>query len=128
MVSDAGRLGRAALSVDGRGLQHVRRLRRRRGVLQGHDVRRYGSARAAQRVCGHGDPGQRTADDHQAGRGAAAVLDGLPEAGADAVDPAGRGRGPRRVRSRVSRVRAPLEGQASPTRGFLPNDERSDGT
>src|SRR5438445_540897 len=84
VVSHDGRVRRAALPVDGRGVQHVHRLRLGRGVLQGHGVRRYRAARAARRGPDLGRPGRRAAAHRQTSGAARPRLGGVPEARVDA--------------------------------------------
>src|SRR5213594_2852349 len=122
MVPDDGWLRRAALPVDGRGLQHVHRLRLGRRLLQGDGVRGHGAARPAQRRSHLGGPRQRAAAHRQAGRAARSRVGGLSETRADADGAARRGARQGDVRARHARVRAPLDVPASPARRFLPHD------
>src|SRR6266853_426292 len=128
VVSDDGRLGRAPLSLDGRGVRQLQRLRLGRGLLQGHGVRRYGAAGAPHRIRGLGRPWERAAPDHEPGRVARSGLDRVPEARADAHGAAGRGPGKGDIRAGAARVRAALDVQASAARGLLPDHRECIGT
>ena len=91
-LPDDRRLERAALSLDGRGLQHLHRSRQRgartsraRPTATASRCIRCTSTRTTP------IPGTRAAADRPAGRGARPLLDRLPEAGADDADAALRG-------------------------------------
>ena len=128
MVPDDGGFGRAPLSLDGRRVQHVHRLRLGGGLFQGDGVRRHRTAGAPGRLSDLGRAGERAAVDHEAGRVARSRLDRLPEAGPDAHGAAGCGTRKGDVRARPARVRAALDVQAPAARGFLPDLRERIGT
>ncbi len=108
--------------VDGRGLQHLHRHLRLRRLLPRHPGHRHPVRPQPRGLPRQRDAGPGTAAQQRAVRGALPLLHGVPEAGADDVAAARRGPGPRRVRSRLPRVRAPLVVPAPAARRLLPHD------
>ena len=121
---DGRRSQRAALSLDGRGLQHLHRPRQHREVLRRHALRRLDRGAPAaplSRPCG-GRPG--TAAHHPPGREPRPLLDRLPEAGAHDADPALSRARQGGVRPRVPRLPAHLGLQAPDAGRLLPDHAR----
>ena len=91
VVPDGRRLQRAALSLDGRGVQHLHRSGRRGPLLRRARLRRLDRGPPAASLSGPRDPGTGAAADQPSGGGERPLLDRLPEARAHDADAALRG-------------------------------------